>query len=122
MDQDRPQQVQAGAIKKSSYVEREVPTSEVNAKSDKDVIEVIFMNLKGGSAANTDGPTDDEDSDGRSHYSAHGNNSSNTGQSSNFSQTYRERRREAHTQVFTDSYNYHGIITLFIHNKHSVSF
>merc|ERR1711997_978379 len=54
---------------------------------------------QGGSAANTDGPTDDEDSDGRSHYSAHGNNTSNAGQSSNFSQTYRERRREAHTQV-----------------------
>ena len=54
---------------------------------------------QGGSAANTDGPTDDEDSDGRSHYSAHGSNASNTGQSSNFSQTYRERRREAHTQV-----------------------
>jgi len=54
---------------------------------------------QGGSAANTDGPTDDEDSDGRSHYSAHGSNASNTGQSSNFSQTYRERRREAHTQA-----------------------
>jgi len=54
---------------------------------------------QGGSAANTDGPTDDEDSDGRSHYSAHGSNTSNTGQSSNFSQTYRERRREAHTQA-----------------------
>ena len=61
--------------------------------------------LQGGSAANTDGPTDDEDSDGRSHYSGHGNNTSNTGQSSNFSQTYRERRREAHTQVINSSFN-----------------
>lgn len=52
---------------------------------------------QGGSAANTDGPTDDEDSDGRSHYSAHGSNNAGTG--ANFSQTYRERRREAHTQA-----------------------
>jgi len=53
---------------------------------------------QGGSAANTDGPTDDEDSDGRSHYSVHGSNTA-AGGGSNFSQTYRERRREAHTQA-----------------------
>ena len=56
--------------------------------------------MQGGSAANTDGPTDDEDSDGRSHYSVHGSNTA-TGGGSNFSQTYRERRREAHTQVYS---------------------
>ena len=34
--EDLPQQVEAGAIKKSSYFEREVPTSEIHAKIDKD--------------------------------------------------------------------------------------
>lgn len=60
---------------------------------------LLCFSFQGGSAANTDGPTDDEDSDGRSHYSLHGNNNAGTGAGSNFSQTYRERRREAHTQV-----------------------
>ena len=41
-----PQQVQAGAIKKSSYFEREVPTSEVNAKIDKDENEVTNQFIK----------------------------------------------------------------------------
>ena len=58
------------------------------------------ITLQGGSAANTDGPTDDEDSDGRSHYTTHGSGAG-AGTGSNITQTYRERRREAHTQVFT---------------------
>ena len=42
-----PQQVEAGAIKKSSYFEREVATSEVNTKIDKDENEVknLFSKL-----------------------------------------------------------------------------
>jgi len=61
----------------------------------------------GGSAANTEGPTDDEDSDGKNHAAAAaaaaaasaGAGSVSGGNSTGGSQSYRERRREAHTQA-----------------------
>jgi len=58
---------------------------------------------QGGSAANTEGPTDDEDSDGKTHGASSGNNGGGGGGSQSHhgsgSQSYRERRREAHTQA-----------------------
>ena len=60
---------------------------------------------QGGSAANTEGPTDDEDSDGKN--GSYGNGGGGTpgtpsggqGNGGAGSQSYRERRREAHTQA-----------------------
>jgi len=55
---------------------------------------------QGGSAANTEGPTDDEDSDGnRAFHQGLANAGAGGGAGGNLNQSYRDRRREAHTQA-----------------------